>query len=279
LDVFQASHYYIIFFIAIPVKIIVVFIFIILLNYTFILSTNIYEIFFLSISILSLFLATFGILYQTQLKRFLAYSTINNMSYILLGISTGHFYGIYSSIIYLINYILLMLILCSIFMILVTKFKNVSIIYIIQLSGFFRDYPFLTFLLVLVFFSMIGIPPLSGFWGKFYILQSIFLNIQNNLQIYLWISVIISIFITSILSCFAYLRIIKIIFLETVKKEIKLICNTIYLQKFIFFVLGCFACGIIFFSFIFLYNKQCEIFCFDFLKSLFFTYALPGNYY
>lgn len=107
-----------------------------------------------------------GALYQTKIKRLLAYSAIANSGYIVLGLSSGSFLGLMSSFYYFVVYTLISI---NIFVILLTikrypkvfEFKNIAEFVSITHSNFF-----LSIIIIISLFSSAGIPPLAGFYGK-----------------------------------------------------------------------------------------------------------------
>jgi NADH-quinone oxidoreductase subunit N len=112
-------------------------------------------------------------LYQTKIKRLLAYSAIANLGYIVLGLSSGSFIGLMSSLYYLVTYTLISI---NIFIILLTikrypkvlEFKNIVEFVSITHSNFI-----LSMIIIISLFSLAGIPPLAGFYGKFLIFLSL----------------------------------------------------------------------------------------------------------
>lgn len=161
-------------------------------------------------SILSLFIGTFGAIYQYKLKRFLAYSAISNIGYFLLSFITCNVEGLYSFLvyllIYLVNLFIFFLILCSI-----RKRNNLLIVDINDLKILKETNPIMAFLFCINLFSMAGVPPLAGFYGKFYV----FLNLINSEFYFLaFLGVIFS-----VISSFYYIRLIKILFFEYQSKK------------------------------------------------------------
>jgi NADH-quinone oxidoreductase subunit N len=180
---------------------------------------------------LSLILGAHGALKQQNIKRFLAFSSVHNFGFILIGISLNSQLGINSSFIYLFIYILLTLALWTCILILsYTKYnrnnksiKNIS--KTLEFNGFIKNNPTIAIFIFLLLLSMGGIPPLIGFYAK----SSIFLSIINILDtqfnnnfntIYFFsqeINFVILILIVLITSCYSiyyYLKIVKIIFFE-----------------------------------------------------------------
>lgn len=122
----------------------------------------------------------------------------------LLGLSTGSLLGVHAFFFYLVTYLIMMF---MVFSLLVLFPKN--LIYITDLL-ILKKHPFLKILIIGILFSMAGIPPLLGFFSKFYIILT---TIESH---YYFLSVLI--ILCSTLSAFYYLRIIKIIQFELIQQ-------------------------------------------------------------
>ncbi len=205
------------------------------LGYIFFVS---YQEILLICSLMSIFVGVFGALFQKKIKRFLAYSSISHFGFILLGISSGSFESIFSSIFYIIIYTFTMIVVFSILLSVRTKKTNQKLKYLADLSSIFYLNNSIGVCYLVVFFSMAGIPPFVGFFSKFFI----FLNVINNDLIIVSIIAIIA----SGIGCFYYIRLIKIMFFETnnlnyifysFKKENSLVASffTLFLMFFLLF--------------------------------------------
>ncbi|MAH78766.1 MAG: NADH-quinone oxidoreductase subunit NuoN [Rickettsiales bacterium] len=158
----------------------------------------------LILSITSMIVGSLGALQQTEIKRLLAYSTINHVGFMLIGLVPGTEDGIIAICIYLMLYLLMNL---GVFIIILNlKRDNVNVTSLKDLSGYFNNNQFMTFCMAVFMFSMAGIPPLSGFLGKLIVLN---VAIDNNL-IFLAIVGVLS----SVIAAFYYLRIIKLMFFD-----------------------------------------------------------------
>jgi proton-translocating NADH-quinone oxidoreductase chain N len=158
-------------------------------------------------SILSVSVGTLKALQQNKIKRFLAYSSIGHVGFLLLGFSTGTIIGIQSLVFYFIIYSVMMLNLWSVVIALEIKNKKyVQIKYINDLQGLAKSNPLLAYTLALVMFSMAGVPPLAGFLAKFYIF---FVGFESSFNILVIISILFS-----VVSAFYYIRFIKIMFFD-----------------------------------------------------------------
>lgn len=151
--------------------------------------------------ILSLVVATFNTFKQYKIKRFLIFSSMTHIGYILLGVATGSIEGIQSTIIYFIIYVISILNIWGIYI-----YFNNKIKYIADLSYIFKYNKTLGLTFVITMFSMAGIPPMAGFLAKFF---SFFVCIKNNLYLLAIIGVLLSIICT-----FYYIKFLKVIYFE-----------------------------------------------------------------
>tara|TARA_Y100001970_G_C14039878_1_gene753127 strand:- start:396 stop:1016 length:621 start_codon:yes stop_codon:yes gene_type:complete len=159
------------------------------------------------LSIASMIFGAVAAIGQKNLKRLIAYSSIGHMGYALAGLTTGSNYGIQSSIIYISIYLVMNLALFSCLFMLKSKnkyFENID-----DLSGLSKNHPILSLSFLIVLFSLAGIPPLAGFFAKFYIFMAVIKESMYFLAIVGLLSTVIS--------AFYYLRIIKIIYFDTEK--------------------------------------------------------------
>ena len=167
------------------------------------------------LSISSMLIGSLGALRQTDLKRLMAYSTINHIGFILMGLIPGSEDGITSICIYLIFYITMNL---GIFLFILNMQRDqVSVTSIKDLSGLYRSQPLTAGCVSIILFSMAGIPPMAGFIGKLIILNII---IDNNLFFLAVIAVL-----TSVIAAFYYIRLIKSIFFDDPVDELDNISN------------------------------------------------------
>lgn len=160
------------------------------------------------LSLLSMGIGFFGLLTQKNLKRFVAYSSIANAGFALLGLIPGSIEGLQATFIYFILYSFTMLgfFLCLIF--LMRRGKSVETID--DLAGIFKLYPALTLFMTLLLFSLAGIPPLAGFLGKLYIFKA---------ALFPYSFLVFAALLTSIIGAAYYLWIIKIITMDKLDKQ------------------------------------------------------------
>ena len=160
------------------------------------------------LSIASMILGAVAAIGQNNIKRLMAYSSIGHMGYALAGIATGLNEGVQSTIIYLTIYLVMNLgIFGCIFMM---KRENIFYENINDLSGLSKNHPLLAFSFLILLFSLAGIPPLAGFFAKFYIFLVV-------IKAEMFALAIIGL-LTTVISAFYYLRIIKIIYFDKPKK-------------------------------------------------------------
>lgn len=209
--VFEGAPVVSIMFLAIPFKIAVLFVFCKILFGVIPELNFIWQPLLLLTAILSMLIGSFGLIQQVKIKRFWAYSTINHMGYILLGLGSDSFLGLRAVFVYFIAYILMNFA----FFILVTSLVNAQLqqrlVTITQFSQIINfKYTFSACVFSLLIFSLIGIPPLLGFWGKFFIITTCLVSLKIKLANFI-IAIII---MTSLITTFCYLRIWKNIFIE-----------------------------------------------------------------
>jgi NADH-quinone oxidoreductase subunit N len=153
----------------------------------------------IAISVGSMALGAFAAIGQTNIKRLMAYSSIGHVGYALVGLSTGTPEGIQGVLIYLAIYVPMTL--GTFACILAMRRGGTHVEDIAELSGLSRRQPMLAFMLAILLFSMAGIPPLAGFFAKFYVFLA---AIQSGL---FWLAVVGV--VTSVISAFYYLAIIS----------------------------------------------------------------------
>lgn len=149
---------------------------------------------------------------QTNIKRMLAYSTISHVGFVFLGLLSGTVDGdsanagnAYSAaLFYVITYVLMTLGTFGVLMALARRGFECD--QIDDLKGLGKRSPWLAMLMLLLMFSMAGIPPLVGFYGKLLVLQSV---VQAG---YLWLAIVAVIF--SLVGAFYYLRVVKVMLFD-----------------------------------------------------------------
>jgi NADH-quinone oxidoreductase subunit N len=157
---------------------------------------------------LTIVFASLAALYQKKVKRFLAYSSISHVGYMLIGLSTGTITGLHAFFLYILIYLITMFTFFGLFISL-QKTKNKTLIYLTDLLFLNNVNPLTKLALIVSLFSMASIPPLMGFFAKFYIL---FAAVETNQYFLVALAVL-----CSTLSAFYYIRIIKIINFEKIE--------------------------------------------------------------
>ena len=161
------------------------------------------------ISIASMVFGAVAAIGQSNLKRLIAYSSIGHMGYALAGVASGTNQGIQSSITYMSIYLVMTLAFFS--CLLMLRKKNDYYEKIEDLSGLSINHPILSLSLLVVLFSLAGIPPLAGFFAKFYV----FMAVIEQGMFFLAIIGLLS----TVIAAFYYLRLIKIIYFDKSKEN------------------------------------------------------------
>jgi NADH-quinone oxidoreductase subunit N len=155
-------------------------------------------------SILSMALGAFAALRQQNIKRLMAYSSIGNVGYVLLGLASGSEKGVQSIVFYLSIYLVMTLGVFAV--ILMMKRKDVMVEEVSDLAGLGKTHPMMAFAMLIFMFSLAGIPPLAGFWGKLYIFMA---AIEAKL---FWPAVLGV--LSSVVASYYYLRIVKVMYFD-----------------------------------------------------------------
>ena len=159
------------------------------------------------ISIASMILGAVAAIGQRNIKRLIAYSSIGHIGYAIAGISTGSESGFRNAIIYITIYAVMNI--GAFAFILMMKRGQKYIEDIGELSGASKNHPLMCFGLLIILFSLAGIPPLAGFFAKFYIFMSV---IENGMFTLAIIGLV-----TTVISAYYYIRIIKIMYFDETK--------------------------------------------------------------
>ena len=156
------------------------------------------------LSIASMALGAFAAIGQTNIKRLMAYSSIGHMGYALVGLAAGSPEGVQGLIVYLAIYLAMTL---GTFAVILAMRRDGRLVEDIdQLSGLSQTSPLMAFLLAMLLFSLAGIPPLAGFFAKFYVFLA---AIHAGLYVLAVIGVLLS-----VVGAYYYLRIVKIMYFD-----------------------------------------------------------------
>jgi NADH-quinone oxidoreductase subunit N len=156
------------------------------------------------VSILSMVLGAVAAIGQTNIKRLMAYSSIGHMGYALLGLAAGTAAGVEGVLIYLLIYLVTG---AGTFACILAMRRDGEMVETIgDLAGLAHTQPKLAFAFAMFMLSLAGIPPLAGFFAKFYVFMA-------AIEAHLYTLAIIGV-VTSVVGAFYYLRIVKIIYFD-----------------------------------------------------------------
>ena len=208
-DVYEGSPTSVTLFFAIVPKIAALTVFIRFLYVPFINMIDQWQSIIIFLSIASMIFGAVAAISQNNLKRLVAYSSIGHIGYTLAGVAVGTNEGIQSSITYITIYIIMNLALFScLFMM---KRNNQYYETIDDLSGLSKNHPMLSLSLLIVLFSLAGIPPLAGFFAKLYIFKAV---IEQSMYFLAIVGLL-----STVIAAFYYLRIIKVIYFDEEKEK------------------------------------------------------------
>ncbi len=187
------------------------------------------------ISIASMVLGAFAAIGQNNIKRLLAYSSIANMGFALVGLAAGTIEGVQGVLVYMLIYLITTL---GVFACVLAMRRNGTYVETISdLAGLSKTNKGLAFMLAMLMFSLAGIPPLAGFFGKLFVFSA-------AVKAGLWPLAIIGV-VASVVGAYYYLRIIKIMYFDepatafdAVDGEVKWV---VYVSGFFVLLFGLFA--------------------------------------
>jgi NADH-quinone oxidoreductase subunit N len=159
------------------------------------------------VAVASMILGAFAAIGQRNIKRLMAYSSIGHMGFALVGLAAGTVNGVQGVAIYMAIY--LVMTLGTFACILCMRRDGQMVEDIEELGGLSQSQPLLAFCLAMLLFSLAGIPPLAGFFAKFYVFTA---AIEAKLYYVAVIGVI-----ASVVGAYYYLRIVKIIYFDAPK--------------------------------------------------------------
>ncbi len=209
-DVYQGASSPVVSLIAVPAKIAFVYV---TVNFTFVVFNQVFSqisIFIQGLGVFSVIVGSIAAINQVNLKRLIAYSSVANIGYLAMLIGSVkdnmHIDTIYF---YIVVYALTTLLFISLTMNI--KRNGSYIVNISDLKGLASKKPLLSFAIAVMMLSFAGIPPLAGFFGKFFVFYRLVELDQIELALF---GVIMS-----VVSCFYYLRIVKIVYFEEDKES------------------------------------------------------------
>ena len=156
------------------------------------------------VSIASMALGSFAAIGQRNIKRLMAYSSIGHMGYALVGLAAGTQQGVQGVLIYMAIYVAMTL---GTFAVILSMRRDGKLVeQIADLAGLSRTHPTMAFVLAMLLFSLAGIPPLAGFFAKFYVFLA---AINAGLYALAVIGVL-----TSVVGAYYYLTIVKLMYFD-----------------------------------------------------------------
>ncbi|MBI2314212.1 MAG: NADH-quinone oxidoreductase subunit NuoN [Betaproteobacteria bacterium] len=156
------------------------------------------------LSVLSMAIGNITAIAQTNIKRMLAYSTISHMGFVLLGILSGGGNGYSSAMFYIVTYV--MMTLGSFGMVMLLSREGFEAENIEDFKGLNQRSPWYAFMMLLIMFSLAGVPPMVGFYAKLSVLQA---ALHAG---FLWLVVVAV--ILSLIGAFYYLRVVKLMYFD-----------------------------------------------------------------
>jgi NADH-quinone oxidoreductase subunit N len=154
----------------------------------------------------SIVVGALGAIGQTNIKRLLAYSSINNVGFILIGLAAATATGASAMLVYLAIYVAMTV--GSFLSLLLLRDQNGNQLELVSdLAGLSTRRPALAWCLMVLMFSLAGIPPLFGFWGKFVVFQA---AVQADLLALAAIGIA-----ASVIGAFYYIKIVKVMFFDS----------------------------------------------------------------
>jgi NADH-quinone oxidoreductase subunit N len=156
------------------------------------------------VSIASMALGSFAAIGQRNFKRLMAYSSIGHMGFALVGLAAGTSEGVQGVLVYIAIYVTMTL---GVFAVILSMRRSTGMVESIdQLAGLARTHPTMAFFLAMLLFSMAGVPPLAGFFAKFYVFLA---AIKAGLYLLAVLGVV-----TSVVGAYYYLAIVKLMYFD-----------------------------------------------------------------
>lgn len=187
------------------------------------------------LSVLTMFIGNLFAIRQNNMKRFLAFSSITQMGFILVGVSGSSQMGTASVIYFLLVYVFSNLGAFGViaFVSTLTSKENMD-----DYKGFYKTNPFLTWVLTISLFSLAGIPPTAGFFGKFFLIMA---GAGKGNYVFITIAAL-----NMIIALYYYLKVVKAMFMDTNDQPIeKLSVSTLPKLAMIVCMIGIFVVGFI----------------------------------
>lgn len=156
------------------------------------------------LSIMSMFVGAFAGIAQENIKRLMAYSSIGNMGYALIGVVVASQEGAAAVILYLLIYLAMV---AGVFAVILSMRRDgMAVEKISDLSGLSQNAPGRAYAMAILMFSMSGIPPMAGFFGKLFIFEA---AVAQEFYVLAVLGIL-----SSVIAAYYYLRVIKVMFFD-----------------------------------------------------------------
>lgn len=159
------------------------------------------------VALASMLVGAFGALKQTDIKRLLAYSSIGHVGYILMAVLVGGAAGLQAMLIYLALYVVMSV--GAFGFVLLLRRDGQQVTQMSELAGLSKSQPLAALFMALMMFSMAGIPPLAGFFGKFYVFMAA-LEAEHYTLVFVGL-------LASVVAAYYYLKLVKIMYFDEAK--------------------------------------------------------------
>ncbi|RFZ83788.1 NADH-quinone oxidoreductase subunit NuoN [Shinella sp. WSJ-2] len=183
------------------------------------------------ISIASMLLGSFAAIGQTNIKRLMAYSSIGHMGYALVGLASGSMAGVRGVALYMLIYMVMTLGTFAIILAMRRK-DGENVEEISDLAGLSSTNPFMATVLTILMFSLAGIPPMAGFFAKYFVFMA-------AIEAQLYALAIIGV-LSSVVGAYYYLRVVKVMWFDEATGEF---ARTAGELKLVFGLSGLFVLG------------------------------------
>lgn len=156
------------------------------------------------VSMLSMVIGAFAAIGQQNLKRLMAYSSIANMGFALVALAANSAEGVFGVLFFMAVYVVMTI--GTFACITALRRDGVVVEEIGDLRGLSRNHPIIAFVILLLMFSFIGMPPFAGFWAKLYAFSA-------AVEAGLWPLAIVGV-LASVVAAYYYLRIVKVMYFD-----------------------------------------------------------------
>lgn len=209
-DVYEGATAPTVLFLASCVKIVSIFVLFKLFTGPFLIAKPFLENFLCIIAGSSMLVGALGGIFQEKFQRLLAYSGISHMGFLLSTLVVGNLMGLRALMLYLLIYIP-MIILAFMLLMIFKKRAEATSLHLFEFKGLGKSAPLFAFFMAALMFSLAGVPPLGGFLGKFNVLIALMASGHTFLGVVAVLS--------SVVSCYYYLRIVKLMYFEKSAEE------------------------------------------------------------